>query len=80
MVLNLIGTLLSSSLCAYSFARLRFRGRGVLFVIVLSTMMIPLYVTLIPTYIIWKRTERSRHLRSAGGAGFLWEGGHSSSF
>ena len=54
VVLNLIGTLLSSSLCAYSFARLRFRGRGVLFVIVLSTMMIPLYVTLIPTYLIWK--------------------------
>ena len=52
--LNLIGTLFSSSLCAYSFARLRFRGRGVLFIIVLSTMMIPFYVTLIPTYIIWR--------------------------
>ena len=60
VVLTLIGTLFTASLCAYSFARLRFRGRGILFIIVLSTLMIPTYITLIPTYIIW------RELRALG--------------
>ncbi len=55
VVLGIAGTLLTASLAGYTFARLRFRGRGVLFMIVLSTLMIPLYVTLIPTYLIWKQ-------------------------
>lgn len=55
VVCNLIGTLLSSSLVAYSFARLRFRGRNFLFLLVLSTMMLPSQVTLIPTYFIFSK-------------------------
>lgn len=50
----IIGTLLSASLVAYGFARLRFPGRDILFFLLLSTMMIPGQVTLIPTFILFK--------------------------
>ena len=53
-VMVLIGRLLTASLAAYAFARLRFPGRNVLFVIMLSTMMIPSQVTMIPIYMIWR--------------------------
>lgn len=54
VVVSEIGTLLSCSLIAYGFARLRFPGRGVLFMILLGTMMIPGYATLIPMFIFFK--------------------------
>ncbi len=54
-VLGLVGQLVSASAVAYGFARLRFPGRDVLFVVVLATMMLPSVVTLIPTYIFWQR-------------------------
>lgn len=50
-----IGTVLSSSMVAYAFARLRFPGRDRLFILLLSTMMLPSIVTLIPTYIGFSR-------------------------
>lgn len=53
--LNLVGTLLSSSLIAYGFARLRFKGREILFLLLLSTMMLPPQVTMVPLYLIFKR-------------------------
>lgn len=49
----IIGRLLSTSLAAYAFARMRFRWRDPLFILVLATMMIPYHVTLIPTYILF---------------------------
>lgn len=49
--LSTIGTVLSSSMVAYGFARLRFPGRDRLFVLLLATMMLPSIVTLIPSYI-----------------------------
>jgi len=52
---NQIGTLLSSSIVAYGFARLRFRGRDILFLLVLSTMMLPGQITLIPTYFLFSK-------------------------
>jgi multiple sugar transport system permease protein len=51
----LFGVVLSSSLCAYGFSRLRFPGRDVVFIIVLATMMLPSQVTIIPTYIFFKQ-------------------------
>jgi multiple sugar transport system permease protein len=51
------GTVLSSSLAAYGFAKLRFPGRNLLFAILLSTMMIPGMVTLIPQYILFSRLQ-----------------------
>lgn len=49
-----VGRVLTSSLVAYSFARLRFRHKNVLFLAVLSTMMLPYHVTLVPQYLIFK--------------------------
>lgn len=48
------GTLITSSMVAYGFARLRFPGRDVLFVVLLSTMMLPWIVRLIPSFLIFK--------------------------
>lgn len=44
-----------NALCAYCFAKRRFPGRNVIFVLFLATMMVPGQVTLIPNYIILKR-------------------------
>ncbi|HEX4204302.1 MAG TPA: carbohydrate ABC transporter permease [Ktedonobacteraceae bacterium] len=44
----------TSAISAYAFARLRWRGREVVFVLMLATMMIPFPVTMIPTYLIFK--------------------------
>ncbi|MFC1464088.1 MAG: carbohydrate ABC transporter permease [Candidatus Brachytrichaceae bacterium NZ_4S206] len=49
------GELLSASLVAFGFARLRFPGRNLLFIVLLSTMMIPYPVTMIPSFILWVR-------------------------
>ena len=54
-VMNIIGLVLSSSLVAFGFARIRFWGRNALFIILLSTMMLPPQVTLIPLYLFWSR-------------------------
>lgn len=51
---TVIGTLISSSLAAYGFARIDFPGRNVLFFICLATMMIPFQVRMIPLYIQFK--------------------------
>jgi len=50
---NLAGTLVSSSLAAYGFSRVHWPGRNVVFVVVLSTMMLPYHVTMIPLYVIF---------------------------
>ena len=49
---TVIGQVLICSLAAYGFARLRFMGRDVVFVLYLATMMIPFQITLIPTFLI----------------------------
>lgn len=54
VILNVIGTLLSSSIVAYAFARMRFPGKNTLFLLLLSTMMLPAAVTLIPTFLIFR--------------------------
>lgn len=46
------GQVMTSAMAGYVFARLRFPGRGVLFGLVLVTMMMPVYVTLVPSYLI----------------------------
>lgn len=51
--LNVLGTVVACPLVAYSLAKLRWRGRGPLLVLVLATMMLPPQVTLIPIYLIW---------------------------
>ena len=52
--LSVLGSLFVSSLAAYAFARLEFVGRDVAFAVLLSTLMVPTVVTLIPLYIIYR--------------------------
>lgn len=54
VILSVLGTLASSSIVAYAFSRLRFPGRNVLFMVLLSTMMLPAAVTLLPTFLIFR--------------------------
>ena len=49
------GAIFSSALAAYSFARLRFRGRDLMFALILATVMLPFVVTMIPVYIMFTR-------------------------
>jgi ABC-type glycerol-3-phosphate transport system permease component len=48
-----IGYVLSSTMAAYAFARLRFKGRTIYFALLLSTLMLPSQVTLIPQFILF---------------------------
>ncbi len=50
---NVIGNLLSCTLAGYGFARLRARGSNFLFLLMLSTLMLPTWVTLIPQYVLF---------------------------
>jgi len=50
----LIGTVFSAALCAYGFARFKFRGKRILFLVLLATMMLPGQVTMIPMFIMFK--------------------------
>jgi ABC-type glycerol-3-phosphate transport system permease component len=52
--LALIGQLISVTMVAFAFARLRWPGRDFFFVVLLATMMIPPQVTQIPLYILWR--------------------------
>jgi multiple sugar transport system permease protein len=54
-VLSTIAALVSSALVAYGFARFRFPGRNVLFIILIATIILPFQVTLLPTYVIFTR-------------------------
>src|ERR687887_1511728 len=54
-VLSTIGAVLSSTLVAYGFARFRFPGKNILFVILLATIILPFQVTLIPTYAVFTK-------------------------
>jgi multiple sugar transport system permease protein len=49
-----LGTLATCSLAGYAFSKLAFKGKGIMFATLLSTMMIPSQVTLIPMYIVFK--------------------------
>jgi multiple sugar transport system permease protein len=56
-VLAMSAEIFTCSLVAYGFARFRFPGRNALFLIMLSTMMLPGVVTLVPTFIIWRNLK-----------------------
>ncbi|MFM7259035.1 MAG: carbohydrate ABC transporter permease [bacterium] len=53
-VLVVLGTVVSSSLVGYAFARLRFRGSTPLFLVMLGTMMLPGQVTMIPLFLVFR--------------------------
>ena len=54
VLINMIGSILSASFIAFGFSRLRFTGKNFWFALLLSTMMIPQTVLMIPQFLIWQ--------------------------
>lgn len=52
--LTVIGTIISSSIVAYGFSILRWRGRDTVFFAMLATIMLPVHVRVIPMFIVWR--------------------------
>jgi multiple sugar transport system permease protein len=55
VVMNMAGTMLTSAMAGYAFSRLQWRGKKIMFYALLSTMMIPGFVTLLPTFLVWSK-------------------------
>ena len=53
LVPTVIGTVVTAALAAFGFARLRWPGRDLVFAVLLTTLMLPYAVTLIPTFLLW---------------------------
>jgi len=53
--LTIIGTLFTSSLCAYAFSRLKWKGRDLVFSVILTGLMLPFFVVMIPQFMGWQR-------------------------
>ena len=49
----MLGVLFSSSVCAYSFSRIQWKGRDKVFGFILTGLMIPFFVVMIPQYVFW---------------------------
>jgi multiple sugar transport system permease protein len=74
-VLSVIGTLISSTLVAYGFSRIQWKGRNALFYCVLATMMIPFPVIMAPLFVVfgklgWIGTLKPLWIPSFGAAAF----------
>jgi multiple sugar transport system permease protein len=74
-VLDVIGMVASCAIVAYGLAFFQFKGRNLIFLAMLGTMMLPSQVTMIPTYFIWKEfgmlnTYHPLYLRSFLGGAF----------
>lgn len=54
-VINLVGSVLTSTMAGYAFAKIKFRGANFIFFLYLGTMMIPSQVTLIPKFVIFNQ-------------------------
>ncbi|MEI7984509.1 MAG: carbohydrate ABC transporter permease [Armatimonadota bacterium] len=56
-VLTVTGTVTSNAIVAYSFARLRWKGRDFIFAITLATMMVPFPVLMVPTFALFRHLD-----------------------
>jgi ABC-type glycerol-3-phosphate transport system permease component len=54
-VLSTLGLVISSSMAAYSLARLRYKGRDAVFAVILATLMLPFAATMIPVYVMFTK-------------------------
>ena len=68
---TVIGSVLSCSLVAYGFARLRWRGRRLLFGILVATMLLPWHVTMIPRFLLFRELGWYNHLTALIAPTFL---------
>lgn len=78
VIMNVLGQIISCSMVAYAFSRLRWPGREVLFFLVLATLMLPPQVTMIPVFLVfrslgWYNTLKPLWVPAfAGGAFFVF--------
>jgi multiple sugar transport system permease protein len=56
-VMNMLGVCVGSSLCAYGLSKVRFKGRNLMFAIIMATVLLPGTVTSIPLYIIYTQLQ-----------------------
>lgn len=56
-VISVVGSLLTASLAAYGFSRIKFRGRDQIFLVLLTALMVPGQLTIIPIFILMRRLE-----------------------
>lgn len=72
-IVSTVCVLALDSLAGYALAKMRFPGRGVLFLFILGTIMIPVQVTMIPLFIMFKHTPLAggNDILGAGGTGLL---------
>lgn len=54
---TVVGAVFSSALVAYGFARTNFKGKKILFILMLSTLMLPYHVTMIPNFILFQKLK-----------------------
>jgi multiple sugar transport system permease protein len=71
-VLTVLGTTISSSIVAYGFAKIRFKGNGILFGLMLATMMIPFPVTMVSLFTIFRWLGDHTPLQFLGTLRPLW--------
>ncbi|TFB67520.1 carbohydrate ABC transporter permease [Cryobacterium sp. Hz9] len=56
-VMSVVGTIVSSSMAAYAFARVKFMGQKILFAAMIGTLLLPFHVIIIPQYIIFQKLD-----------------------
>ncbi len=61
-VCSVMGTVISCSMVAYGFARIEWRGRKVMFAILIGTMLLPWHVTMIPRFVLFSELGLYNHL------------------
>ena len=61
-LLSTLGIILSCVPVAYALARMRWKGRQAAFLMVLSTLMLPVQVTIVPLYVLWVRVGQIGHM------------------
>jgi multiple sugar transport system permease protein len=72
-ILAMFAEITIAAIVAYGFARFRFPGRNILFIVLLSTMMLPGILTLIPKFIMWRSVDRiDTFTPLTVGAWFAW--------
>ncbi|MCM3260312.1 carbohydrate ABC transporter permease [Paenibacillus lautus] len=56
-LMSVAGVVILSPLVAYGFSRIQFKGRNILFILMLSTLMLPMQVTMIPLYVVFNKVN-----------------------
>lgn len=57
VVFGTLGTLISSPIVAFALARMKFKGKNLIFALILSTMMVPVVVTIIPQFLMFSKVN-----------------------